>query len=55
MQPRCRLQEEDSDEYGPLILPETAVADAIQRRTEEHLRRLGGAAVSSKPIIMRAE
>ncbi|MEW5303991.1 MAG: hypothetical protein WDW38_003211 [Sanguina aurantia] len=54
-EPRCRLQEEDSDEYGPPIIPETAVADAIMKRTEEHLRRLGGAAVSSKPIVMRAE
>ncbi|KXZ53084.1 hypothetical protein GPECTOR_8g76 [Gonium pectorale] len=54
-EPRCRLQEEDSDEYGPPIVPETGVADAIQRRTEEHLRKLGGIAVSSKPIVMRAE
>ncbi|GLC43138.1 hypothetical protein PLESTM_001434900 [Pleodorina starrii] len=54
-EPRCRLQEEDSDEYGPPIVPETAVADAIQRRTEEHLRKMGGIAVSSKPIVMRAE
>lgn len=54
-EPRCRLQEEESDEYGPPIIPETAVADAIMRRTEDHLRRLGGVAVSSKPIIMRAE
>ncbi|KAG2439371.1 hypothetical protein HXX76_004729 [Chlamydomonas incerta] len=54
-EPRCRLQEEDSDEYGPPIVPETAVADAIQRRTEDHLRKMGGIAVSSKPIVMRAE
>ncbi len=54
-EPRCRLQDEDTDEYGPPIIPETAVADAIQRRTEDHLRRLGGASVSSKPIVMRAE
>ncbi|KAG2498836.1 hypothetical protein HYH03_003029 [Edaphochlamys debaryana] len=55
LEPRCRLQEEDSDEYGAPIVPETAVADAIQRRTEEHLRKAGGIAVSSKPIVMRAE
>ncbi|EFJ45494.1 dynamin-related GTPase [Volvox carteri f. nagariensis] len=54
-EPRCRLQEEDSDEYGPPIVPETSVADAIQRRTEEHLRKMGNIAVSSKPIVMRAE
>lgn len=40
---------------GPPIMPETAVADAIQKRTEEHLRKQGGIAVSSKPIVMRAE
>ncbi|GMH41703.1 hypothetical protein BSKO_09613 [Bryopsis sp. KO-2023] len=54
-EPRCRLQHEDTDEYGPPIMPETAVADAIQKRTQEHLKRLGGASVSSKPIVMRAE
>lgn len=54
-EPRCRLQEEDSDEYGPPIVPETAVADAIMRRTEEHLRKLGGVTVSSKPIVMKVE
>ncbi|GBF90887.1 hypothetical protein Rsub_03742 [Raphidocelis subcapitata] len=55
LQPRCRLQEEDAEEFGPVI-PETAIADAIVKRTAEHLRQLGGgAAVSSKPIVMRAE
>jgi hypothetical protein len=54
-EPRCRLQEEDSEEYGPPIMPETAVADAIMKRTKEHLRQIGNAAVSSKPIVMRAE
>lgn len=55
LEPRCRLQDEDSDEYGPPILPETAVAEAIMQRTKEHLRKLGNVAVSSKPIVMRAE
>lgn len=55
LEPRCRLQDEDSEEYGPPIMPETAVADAIMKRTKEHLRQLGNAAVSSKPIVMRAE
>jgi hypothetical protein len=36
-------------------VPETAVAEAIMQRTREHLRQLGNAAVSSKPIVMRAE
>lgn len=55
LEPRCRLQEEDTEEYGPPIMPETAVADAIMKRTKEHLRQLGNVAVSSKPIVMRAE
>lgn len=55
LEPRCRLQEEDGEEYGPPIAPETAVAEAIMKRTKEHLRQLGNAAVSSKPIVMRAE
>lgn len=53
-EPRCRLQEEDSDVYGPPIVPETGVADAIKAMTEAHLRQTGGT-VSSKPIVMRAE
>ena len=51
--PRCRLQDEDGDEFG-LVLPETAIADVIRERTEIHLRKIG-ATVSSKHIVMRAE
>ena len=40
--PRCRLQEEDSEEYGPPIVPETAVAAAIKAMTERHLAQTGG-------------
>ena len=40
--PRCRLQEEDSEEYGPPIVPETAVAAAIKVMTEKHLAQTGG-------------
>ena len=40
--PRCRLQEEDSEEYGPPIVPETAVAAAIKAMTDEHLACTGG-------------
>ncbi|CAL5218690.1 g399 [Coccomyxa viridis] len=52
--PRCRLQEEDSEEYGPPIVPETAVAAAIKAMTEKHLAQTGGT-VSAKPIVLRAE
>lgn len=52
-EPRCRLQNEDGNDYGQ-VLPEGAIADAIRDRTESHLRRLG-ASVCSKPIVMRAE
>jgi hypothetical protein len=45
-EPRCRLQDEDGDEYGAVI-PEAGIADAIRERTELHLRKLG-ATVSSK-------
>jgi hypothetical protein len=53
--PRCRLQAEDSEEYGPPITPETAVSEAIMQQTQAHLQQLGNAAVSAKPIVMRAE
>ena len=53
-QPQCRLQLEDSEEYGPVIVPETAVADALRDMTQKHLAGLGRP-VSSKPIVMRAE
>jgi hypothetical protein len=36
-------------------MPETAIADAILKRTQDHLRQLGNVSVSSKPIVMRAE
>mmetsp|Transcript_4509 Transcript_4509/g.12314 ORF Transcript_4509/g.12314 Transcript_4509/m.12314 type:complete len:775 (-) Transcript_4509:922-3246(-) len=54
-EPRCRLQDEDGEEYGPAIIPETAVADAIMQRTQDHLQKLGGATVSSKPVVMKVE
>ena len=53
-QPRCRIQDEDSEEYGIPITPETAVAEEIKQRTEQHLKQIGGT-VSAKPIVMRAE
>ncbi|URD90801.1 DYNc [Musa troglodytarum] len=54
LEPRCRFQEEDSEEYGGPIVLASAIADLIRSRTEAHLRKLQ-ASVSSKPIVMRAE
>ncbi|GJN17683.1 hypothetical protein PR202_gb04772 [Eleusine coracana subsp. coracana] len=47
-------QDEDSEEYGSPMVAATAIADLIKQRTESHLRKIH-AAVSSKPIVMRAE
>ena len=47
-------QEEDSEEYGQPMVLSSAIADLIKQRTESHLRAIQ-AAVSSKPIVMRAE
>ncbi|CAO1944975.1 unnamed protein product [Urochloa humidicola] len=54
LEPRCRFQEEDSEEYGSPMVVASAIADLIKQRTESHLRKIQ-AAVSSKPIVMRAE
>lgn len=54
LEPRCRLQDEDSEEYGPAIEPASAVAGAIKAMTEAHLKKKG-TTVSAKPIVMRAE
>ncbi|KAG0589894.1 hypothetical protein KC19_1G056300 [Ceratodon purpureus] len=54
LEPRCRLQDEDADDYGPVITPVSSVADHIRIRTEGFLKKLG-TAVSAKPIVMRAE
>ncbi|KAM3332153.1 hypothetical protein ACQJBY_027773 [Aegilops geniculata] len=54
LDPRCRFQEEDSEEYGHPMVQAAAIADLIKQRTESHLRTIQ-AAVSSKPIVMRAE
>jgi len=47
-------QEEDSEEYGSPMVVASSIADLIKQRTESHLRNIQ-AAVSSKPIVMRAE
>nr|GEW82244.1 dynamin-related protein 5A [Tanacetum cinerariifolium] len=54
LDPRCRFQEEDSEEYGNPIVLSTAIADTIKSRTEALLKKTK-TAVSSKPIVMRAE
>ncbi|GAB2230784.1 hypothetical protein Droror1_Dr00015076 [Drosera rotundifolia] len=54
IEPRCRFQEEDSEEYGSPVVLGSAIADIIKSRTEALLKRTR-AAVSSKPIVMRAE
>ncbi|GLJ31047.1 hypothetical protein SUGI_0621300 [Cryptomeria japonica] len=54
LEPRCRFQDEDSDDYGAPVIMASAVADTIKGRTEEHLKKIR-AAVSAKPIVMRAE
>ncbi|TVU06957.1 hypothetical protein EJB05_46994 [Eragrostis curvula] len=54
VEPRCRFQEEDSEEYGSPMEAATAIADLIKQRTVSHLGKIN-AAVSSKPIVMRAE
>lgn len=54
LEPRCRIQAEDSEEYGPIITPASNVAQTIKSMTEAHLRQTG-TPVSAKPIVMRAE
>ncbi|KAH6781047.1 Dynamin related protein 5A [Perilla frutescens var. hirtella] len=54
LEPRCRFQEENSEEYGNAIVSSTAIADAIKSRTEALLRKTK-TAVSPKPIVMRVE
>ncbi|KAA8526824.1 hypothetical protein F0562_008947 [Nyssa sinensis] len=54
LEPRCRFQEEDSEEYGSPIVSASTIADIIKSRTEALLKK-SKTAVSSKPIVMRAE
>nr|GMD87487.1 dynamin-related protein 5A [Ipomoea batatas] len=54
LEPRCRFQEEDSEDYGSPIISQSVIADTIKSRTEVLLKRTKSA-VSSKPIVMRAE
>ncbi|KAL5564405.1 hypothetical protein UlMin_027569 [Ulmus minor] len=54
LEPRCRFQEEDSEEYGSPVVLASAIADIIKSRTEALLKKTK-TAVSSKAIVMRAE
>ncbi|CAI9303738.1 unnamed protein product [Lactuca saligna] len=54
LDPRCRFQEEDSEEYSTPIMSASAVADTIKSRTDTLLKKTK-TAVSPKPIVMRAE
>ncbi|KAE9616993.1 putative dynamin GTPase [Lupinus albus] len=54
LEPRCRFQEEDSEEYGSSVVLASAIADIIKSRTEALLKKTK-TAVSPKPIVMRAE
>ncbi|KAG6685559.1 hypothetical protein I3842_12G117400 [Carya illinoinensis] len=54
LEPRCRFQEEDSEEYGSPVILASAIADIIKSRTEALLKKTK-ASVSSKAIVMRAE
>ncbi|CAI5974423.1 unnamed protein product [Closterium sp. NIES-65] len=40
LQPLCRLQDEHSDAYGPVLHPLSAVAAALKQRTHDHLLSL---------------
>ncbi|KAA3467667.1 dynamin-related protein 5A-like [Gossypium australe] len=54
LEPRCRFQEEDSEEYGSPVVSASTIADIIKSRTEALLKKTK-TSVSPKPIIMRAE
>ncbi|CAN6443614.1 unnamed protein product [Victoria cruziana] len=54
LEPRCRFQEEDSDDYGSPIISSSTIAEIIKSRTDSLLKKTR-TAVSPKPIVMRAE
>lgn len=54
LEPCCRFQEEDSEEYGNPVVLASAIAEIIKSRTEALLMKTK-TAVSPKPIVMRAE
>ncbi|KAL4334184.1 hypothetical protein GQ457_07G014650 [Hibiscus cannabinus] len=54
LEPRCRFQEEDSEEYGSPVVSASTIADIIKSRTDALLKKTK-TSVSPKPIVMRAE
>ncbi|XWS10009.1 hypothetical protein CRYUN_Cryun39dG0038700 [Craigia yunnanensis] len=54
LEPRCRFQEENSEEYGSPVVSASTIADIIKSRTEALLKKTK-TSVSPKPIVMRAE
>ncbi|GMJ10180.1 Dynamin related protein 5A [Hibiscus trionum] len=54
LEPRCRFQEEDSEEYGSPVVSASTIADIIKSRTEA-LLIMTKTSVSPKPIVMRVE
>ncbi|KAI9085877.1 hypothetical protein K1719_031954 [Acacia pycnantha] len=54
LEPRCRFQEEDSEEYGSPVVSASTIADIVKSRTDAVLKKTK-TSVSPKPIIMRAE
>ncbi|XVF18823.1 hypothetical protein REPUB_Repub11eG0056300 [Reevesia pubescens] len=54
LEPRCRFQEEDSEEYGSPVVSTSTIADIIKSRTEALLKKTK-TSVSPKPIVMKAE
>ncbi|XP_024627512.1 dynamin-related protein 5A isoform X2 [Medicago truncatula] len=54
LEPRCRFQEEDSEEYGSPVVSASTIADIIKSRTEA-LLKITKTAVSPKPIVLKAE
>ncbi|KAK3426999.1 hypothetical protein EUGRSUZ_F03311 [Eucalyptus grandis] len=54
LEPRCRFQEEDSEEYGSPVVSSSTIADIIKSRTVALLKKTK-TAVSSNPIVMRTE
>ncbi|KAE8723496.1 Dynamin-related protein 5A [Hibiscus syriacus] len=54
LEPLCRFQEEDSEEYGSPVVSSSTIADIIKSRSEALLKETK-TSVSPKPIVMRAE
>ncbi|CAO2833390.1 unnamed protein product [Amaranthus hypochondriacus] len=54
LEPQCRFQDEDTEEYGSPISLASTIADTIKSRTKSLLKKTN-TAVSSKPIVMRVE